>query len=113
MQYGSLGNLIMANVKPAVPEVGMGATEIGYTDRHAGTIVGVSKNKVAWARDIATPKHVPPTEAQEWAYARDPNAKPWIYTKRKNGAYVRQGQPMRGGSRLLIGVRDEYYDYSF
>lgn len=114
--YGSLQNMVMANANAKIPEVGMGATEVLYTDRHAGTIVEVSASgtRLVWQRDIATrTDERGMTDAQSYTYEPDPTARREIFTLRKNGRWVSQGSSMKGGRRLVIGVRNEYYDYSF
>lgn len=46
MQYGSLNNLMLTGTKgQPTPEVGMGATQLGWTDRHAYTIVEVINHR--------------------------------------------------------------------
>ena len=55
-ETGSLVNHLMGRTAAPTPTIGMGATILGYTDRHAATIVDVSKTgKVVWIRqDKAT-----------------------------------------------------------
>lgn len=133
---GSLMNRLMERSVPAVPEVGMGATELCYTDRHAGTIVAVAKSgkSLSWQRDKAIRQlrgkdasvaikeaeadgtagtlHVM-SDGQEYRYEAQPEATVHTYTLRKNGAWVEEGSSMKNGTRLGIGYRQEYYDYSF
>lgn len=53
-QTGSLVNHIYGSSANPVPEVGMGCTVLGWTDRHAATIVEVkSPTKIAVVGDIA------------------------------------------------------------
>ncbi|QOF39432.1 hypothetical protein E3G66_003636 [Mycobacteroides abscessus] len=35
------------------------------------------------------------------------------FTLRKTGRWIRKGESEKGGTALLIGRRDEHYDYSF
>ena len=93
----------------AQPEVGMGATLLLWTDTHAYTISRVSKSgKTFWMkRDkaIRTDSNGM-SESQDYRYEPQPDApeRPVRMTKRgwmSNGQFVR------------VGIRDEYYDYSF
>jgi len=114
-QTGSLINHVYSTFSSHAPEVGMGATMLGWTDRHAATIVEVSKDgrKVGIIRDIATRiDKNGMSEMQEYAFERG-TGKPSYYTLRKNGKWVAQGQGFKNGSRIVIGARDEYYDFSF
>ncbi len=113
---GSLINQLMENAKMPVPVVGMGATELCYTDRHAGTIVAVSANgKMVWFKqDIATRTDTNGmSECQTYEYAPNENAIMVCYTQRANGKWVRHGEPLNGGMALLVGTRQTYHDFSF
>lgn len=116
LQTGSLMNLLMSGPKgQPVPEVGMGATILGWTDRHACTIVEVSASKrsVKIQRDIATrTDDNGMSDSQSYSYEPDTEARVQEFTLRKNGAYVEKGASIRE-SRLRLGERDEYYDFSF
>ena len=99
-----------------VPEPGMGATVLMYTDRHAATIVRVSRDRrTVWvARDTATRTDTNGmSESQTYAYTPGDWTQTACYTLRKNGRWVEKGVPMRGTPRLLLGHRRTYFDYSF
>lgn len=110
---GSLINELMENASQSLqPEVGMGATLVSWSDRHAGTIASVSRtgHQILWQRDRAIRMDERGmTDAQEYRYERDANAAFETFTRRRDGTYRVKG----GTSRLLLGVRDEHYDYSF
>jgi len=101
------------------PEVGMGATVLMWSDRHACTIVGVTHFKtgpragtvktVTVQRDIARRTDGRGmSDAQTYEYEADPNGSIGTFTFRaKTGAFE------RGGFVLAIGYRNEHYDYSF
>lgn len=116
MAYGSLINMVQDRATQAAPEVGMGATELLWTDRHAGTITYVSPSgkMLKWRRDkaIRTDSHGM-SDCQSYRYEPNPDAAEYTYTLRKDGRWVRKGAPMRGSGSLLIGSRSEHYDYSF
>jgi len=99
------------------PQEGMGATILMYTDRHAATIVRVGRGRRPWLqvqRDHA--RRVDDngmSDAQQYEYQANPEAPRETYTLRKNGAWVREHEAMDSGTRLLVGKREEYYDFSF
>ena len=111
---GSLVNHIADNslAQAAKPEVGMGATIIAWTDRYAATIVAVSKtgHTIEVTRDSATRvDDRGMSEVQEWEFDSLPDAARETYTRRPDGSYRIKG----GSTRLIVGVRDHYHDYSF
>lgn len=98
------------------PEIGMAATLVYFSDRHAATVVNVLHNGavVHVQRDIATRiDRNGQSERQDYTYAPDPEAPVQVFTKRKNGRYVRRGESLNSGTRLGLGYRREYYDPSF
>jgi hypothetical protein len=124
-QTGSVTNHLYSRavIGQPVPTVGMGATILGWTDRHAGTIVEVIKGGkyIAVTRDRA--KRIDKngmSEMQEYAYTSDPDgAKHW-FKQEKDGRWSSVTQNSETGrfkkdqsEGLRIGVRDSYYDYSF
>jgi hypothetical protein len=113
-ETGSLMNHIISGCRMAAPEVGMGGTILGWTDRRACTITQVSKSgkRVGIVEDIATRiDKNGMSDSQEYSFERG-SGSPTFFTLRKNGAWVRQGESIRG-QRLAIGKRDHYYDFSF
>jgi len=109
-----ISNMMVANTQP-VPEVGMGATIVMWTDRHACTIIEVSKSKrvikVQYDKATRTDSHGM-SDCQSYSYERDTEGQVKTFTLRKHGKYVQKGDSMRG-THLVIGRREEYYDYSF
>jgi len=113
---GSAVNNIYGNASSPNPELGMGATILMWTDRIAATVVHVSRS----GREIDVREdHAVRTddngmsESQDYEYSRNPNGRVHTYTLRKNGRWVRQGESMKGGQRLLLGQRRAYHDFSF
>lgn len=116
MTYGSLNNLMLSNAESNTPEVGMGATQVWWTDRKAFTIVKVSADgKTVWAtRDIVTRTDAGgPNNAQRYEFETDWDGETDVYTLRKDGRWIRKGMSMKNGQVLSIGVRREFYDYGF
>lgn len=118
MRHGSLINALATT--HTVPEVGMGATILLWTDRQAGTIVGCDfmqdgrVKKVYVQRDKAVrTDDRSMSDWQEWDYSPDPDGVVeefrLVTRGRQKGEYV----AVDGGARLLVGVRDHYHDYSF
>ena len=53
--YGSFQNRLMEGAQEIVPEIGMGATELMWSDRYPYTVVEiVSKNRIKVQEDIYT-----------------------------------------------------------
>lgn len=116
MAYGSLINMISGSDPQLAPEVGMGATILMWSDRKAATVIAVSKSgkslTVQYDKAIRTDSYGM-SDAQSYRYERNPEGATAEYTKRKNGQWVRKGDPVKGGQRLGLGYRDHHYDYSF
>lgn len=116
MHTNSLINSVMSG-NQKMPEVGMGATVLGWTDRYAATIVAV-KGKDAGTVIIQL-DHATRTDtngmsdSQTYEYAPNTDAPRVTYTRRKNGHWVRQGESLKGGTRLSIGQRNHHHDFSF
>lgn len=117
--YGSLTNRIDECRKPVTPEVGMGATVIMYSDRHAATIVRIryigsiaQRICVRKDRSIRTDAHGM-SDCQSYRYELDPLAHVRTFSLRKNGRYVEEGSDMKNGTVLMVGERNTYHDYGF
>lgn len=109
---GSLTNHLMGSSERC-PEVGMGVTVLGYSDRHAGTITQVSASKREfWFRyDIAVRVDKNGmSESQTYEFMPNPAA-PEIHVKLSRSK-KHPGWRCEGG-RVAIGYRSEYYDFSF
>jgi hypothetical protein len=53
------------------------------------------------------------SDSQSYEFTPDKSAPVVHYSLRKNGKWVRVGQPQSSGTQIGIGYRSEYYDYSF
>lgn len=112
-RVGSLVNHLMdRSADPKKPEVGMGATRVMWSDREPMTIVEVSRtgHRIVLQYDEARRTDSNGmSECQSYEFTPNPNGGKVVATRRKDGSYrVRGGQ-----ERILIGVRQKYYDYSF
>ena len=108
-------NNLQGEAKQAEPKVGMGATELMWTDRRPCTIIEVRSATCI----VVQADHAQRIDAngmsdmQNYEYTLNPNAPTTVVTRRKNGAWVCKGQPMRSGRRYAIGHREKYHDFSF
>ena len=115
-QFGSLQNNILArSIQDApAPVVGIGATILLWTDRHAATIVEVkSGGKLVGVRKDKVTRTDSNGMSESQTYRFEPNiAAPveW-FSRRKNGRYEQRGSTF--GFGLRIGDRQEYRDFSF
>lgn len=99
--------------KRLMPEVGMGATEILWSDRRAKTVVEViNPNKIIVRENEVVCKDY---YAGAYEILDELSAMPSeIFTRRKSGRWVELGQPDKYGSvYLVIGSRYHYIDPSF
>lgn len=107
-QTGSLINHVATTAKGPIPEVGMGATICGWSDRHAGTIIKVTPKTVTVQQDIATRVDKNGmSESQQYTYKPNPDGATTTYRLTKHGFYRFKG------TGVVIGLRDEFYDFSF
>ena len=95
-----------------MPEVGMGATEIPWSDRRAYTITRViTPNKIAVKQNKTRCKDF---FADEYEILDELYGDEDIYTRRRSGRWVMEGQADKYGSViLLIGQQCHSIDPSF
>ena len=105
--YGNLMNRFMECKQEIIPEVGMGATELSYSDRNPYTIIEViSKNKIIVQEDNA--KLIGEPYSQEWEITPNPKGKIETLIQTKRGWKI-----LKGCTRFIIGHREKYFDYEF
>lgn len=105
----------MALAKDAIrPEIGMGATQMCWTDRNPWTVVAVhSENKCMVQRDKVKAKEGDwQMGHQQWDIEPDPNGATEIITRRRNGKWYPVNKPMTS-TGFILGERRHYYDWSF
>lgn len=120
---GNISNFIMSGTKgqPA-PAIGMGGTALAWTDRYAGTITSFANGVVQLREDIAirTDDH----GMSAWqAYRYEPNLRGrlWYFRQDRDGSWrqaeingkTNRWRMVKGGTRLRVGERISYHDYSF
>ena len=98
--------------KHLMPEVGQGCTEILYSDYLAETIVEViTPNKVATRRNKVKCLDY---YASDYEILDELEGGERIFTRRRSGRWVAEGQPDKSGSVFLrIDYRDHRIDPSF
>lgn len=112
---GSLHNRLMEGGKQIDPEVGMGATEIMYTDRNPYTIIEVNEKKTVIVVQQDNAKRSDSngmSETQSYEYSPNLEARKRVLTLRKTGQWIEKGESLKG-SKYLIGHREKYHDFSF
>jgi hypothetical protein len=117
---GSLINNILSNTKTAiVPVIGMGATELMYTDRKPYTVVEiVDENTIVVQEDKAIRlDNNGMSDCQDYKFESNPEAPKVTLVKKKtskvpNSRWVRKGSSIKSNA-FLIGKRDCYHDFSF
>lgn len=122
-QTGSVVNHVLSRSVIGQPEptVGMGATILCWTDRHAATITAIEGDLITVQMDRV--KRVDTngmSESQEWTFEPNPDGYLYYFRKATNGHWqqVRYNTTTRrynkvNGESLQIGVRREYHDFSF
>lgn len=111
-KHGSLQNAIYDQTKSLKPEIGIGVTEIMFSDRHPYTITAIlSPKRIQVKPDIV--KRIDKngfSEGQEYEYITDEKAEPITLFLNKFGRWKQLGNSQ--GSTFLIGKREEYYDFT-
>ena len=99
--------------KHLMPEVGMGATEILWSDRRAKTVVEVlTPNKIVVRENEVECKDYYAGNYEVLDTLSNMPAE--TFTRRKSGRWVEMGQPDKYGSVFLVlGHRAHYIDPSF
>ena len=123
MRELTTNGMISDSFRSAKPTVGMPATFLSFTDRHAGTVSEIiSPKKIRVERcDYKVTNEVKNYgDNVEYEYlprsVEELNEKPEgsIYTLRKNGKWIMQGASMdQTGLSVMLGAREEYYDPHF
>jgi hypothetical protein len=102
----------MTTQEPLLPYIGMGATVQHWSDRSATTVIQITYNgkRIVLQRDKAIRiDQNGMSESQEYSYVRDEEGELFFATKRKDGTFRLVGTK----TIVSLGVRNEYYDFSF
>jgi hypothetical protein len=112
MTNNLMSNIMVDATKSVIPTVGMGITICLYRDRHAGTITKVSPSgKTFWYKrdDVERIDNNGMSDSQTYKYTFNDKMPDEKVTLRKNGQWRETGT----NYYIVLGTRDEYYDYSF
>lgn len=109
-KFGSLTNQLLNNSAPPIPQVGMGCTELCWSDRNPCTIVSVSKSGKSFEFTYDDYKRTDKnglSEVQTWEYTTRPDAPRHKARLCKDGRYKCHGLTIR------VGIREKYDDPHF
>lgn len=98
-------------IKNLVPEVGLGCTICYYSDKRAATvtkIVSPCKIEVTFNKTKCIDYY-----AGEYEILPELEGGPKVFTKRRNGYWVAEGQAYKGGVLLMLHYQNHYIDPSF
>ena len=117
-------------MKAQEPEVGMGVTELGWSDAYPWEIIKViSSRKIilrrmkaerdpAWKPEMIAggfSGHCINNNSQRWIITSDQSGKIKVATLRKNNKWIWLGDPATGSCAkgLRLGEARYFYDYNF
>jgi hypothetical protein len=111
------------NVEVIIPQVGMGVTELMYSDRNVYTITVVDVNG-RWfkcqedrsAKDEENSDKEWPFRKQVYRYYRNHTAPEIKVTLRKDGEWRKVGVTTAGSTRtsyFVLNHRSKFFDYTF
>lgn len=98
-------------IKSLVPEVGLGCTICYYSDRRAATITKIitpCKIEVRFNQTKCIDYY-----AGEYEILPELEGVAKVFTKRKNGYWVAEGQPFKDGVLLMLHYQNHYIDPTF
>ena len=114
--YGNFTNRVMENTNgmPA-PEIGMGVTRCGWSDRHPYEIIEVKDARHITVREMNA-KRIDAngmSDCQDYEYTSNPDGGIEHLFLTKQGKWRdRQGRTL-GCDGWFIGFAEKYFDYSF
>lgn len=106
-----MNRIITNNYESAKPEIGMGVTQICWSDRHPYTIVEIVSPKEIVVQSDRSSRidDRGMSDMQDYEYTPNPNApRITLYNRYKDGHWRERA----GGTIYMLGRREEYYDYS-
>lgn len=114
-RFGSFQNGQLGNTESLEPVVGMGATRISYTDRSAYTVIEVGvyrgrKYAILQRDNAIRTDNYGMSDCQSYRYEPNPEAGTIKAVLCNDGLWHMNNKQ---GANILIGHRDEHYDYSF
>lgn len=112
--YGSLQNRVQENCRYPKPEIGMGATEMLWSDRNAYEVIEIKDDRHITVRRLKC-KLVSEyfTDCQEYEYEHDPNGITANLFLTKKGQWRERYHNRSLGNVFALGFAEEYRDPSF
>ena len=114
--FGSIDNRLMENCRQPVPVVGMGATELCYSDRHPYEIIEVIDDRhiivraLSWKRTDRNGM----SESQSYLYFSNPaNPTAKLFLTKQGQWRERYPDRSLGCNRFALGFAERYYDPCF
>lgn len=90
------------------------ATVHFWSDREPATVIKrTAKTVTVQTDDARALNKVPYGGYPDYEYTRNEQGSTWTFSLRKNGRYVRVGEPARTGTSVSLGRRDYYRDPHF
>ena len=109
--YGSLQNRLEENCKGRKPEIGMGATEMFYSDRQAWEVVGVKDERHITVRRMKAKCNN--YHAGDWSVEPDVNGRTVQLFLTKKGQWREKYPSGSLGNVFVLGYAEEYEDPTF
>jgi hypothetical protein len=108
-------NALPTSPGPVTPEFGMGATICMISDRYGATVTDILSPKIIEVTEDNAKliEGSSMSEHQVYEHTRVLGGKARRFTLRKNGRWVAEHEPLRHGTRLVLGTRESYRDPSF
>ena len=113
--YGSIDNRMMENSKMPTPQVGMGATEMCYTDRHPYEVIAVKDDRHITVRELDW-KRIDTngmSDCQDYEYFSNPENRTAELFRTKQGQWRERIGRSLGCNGFYIGYAERYHDFSF
>lgn len=113
--YGSLNNRVAESCKQPKPEVGMGVTEMLWSDRYPYEVVDVLDDRHILVRrlDYKRIDNNGMSESQEYEYTSNENNSIIKLFLTKQNRWREQTGRKLGCNTFVIGYAERYYDFSF
>lgn len=113
--FGSVFNRTLEYAEGKTPEVGMGATECGWSDRHAYEVIEVIDDRHIIVRrlDAKRTDNNGVSDSQDYEFTSNPNNHTCKLFLTKQGRWRERIGRRLGCNGWLVGKAMEYYDYSF
>jgi hypothetical protein len=102
-------------VRPPVVEVGMGATELHYSDCDPYTVIRVITQKkiIVQEDNWKIVKGSAQDGSAQYEYTRNPGGAKAVLTLRADGCWREEGFTKKNGGGWAVGFRRKYFDPSF